>query len=376
MKKEVIKQAVDQYLPELVKIADEIYDLAEPGMEEVRSAGLLTDYLEKMGFQVEKGIAGLPTAFRAVYEQGQGGPSFGLLAEYDALKDIGHACGHNLIGTSGAGAGVILKEIMEKYGIGGTLKVLGTPAEENGSGKITMLDEGIFDDVDMALIMHPSDMSMADDISFAAVNKTYTFTGKPAHTAACPWMGASALNGVLQMFHAVDSQRLHFKDYTRVHGIIVEGGTVVNIVPERAVCKFNIRALDAEYLKDVISVIDRCAKGAAICAGVDVEIQQNGYLIKDVRNNRELVTAVEKNMDFIGEHHIPRDLTQGIGSTDVGNVTQALPAAQFYIGVGEGLGTHTAAFADAAGGEAGRRALTAAVKVLAMTGLDMMSGRS
>ena len=376
MKKEVIKQAVDQYLPELVKIADEIYDLAEPGMEEVRSAALLTDYLEKMGFQVEKGIAGLPTAFRAVYEQGQGGPSFGLLAEYDALKDIGHACGHNLIGTIGAGAGVILKEIMEKYGIGGTLKVLGTPAEENGSGKITMLDEGIFDGVDMALIMHPSDMSMADDISFAAVNKTYTFTGKPAHTAACPWMGASALNGVLQMFHAVDSQRLHFRDYTRVHGIILEGGTVVNIVPEKAVCRFNIRALDAGYLEEVIAVIDRCAKGAAICAGVEVEIKQDGYLIKDVRNNRELVTAVEKNMDFIGEHHIPRDLTQGIGSTDVGNVTQALPAAQFYIGVGEGLGTHTAAFADAAGGEAGRRALTAAVKVLAMTGLDMMSGRS
>jgi amidohydrolase len=265
---------------------------------------------------------------------------------------------------------------MEKYGIGGTLKVLGTPAEENGSGKITMLDEGIFDGVDMALIMHPSDMSMADDISFAAVNKTYTFTGKPAHTAACPWMGASALNGVLQMFHAVDSQRLHFKDYTRVHGIILEGGTVVNIVPEKAVCRFNIRALDAGYLEEVIAVIDRCAKGAAICAGVEVEIKQDGYLIKDVRNNRELVTAVEKNMDLIGEHHIPRDLTQGIGSTDVGNVTQALPAAQFYIGVGEGLGTHTAAFAEAAGGEAGRRALTAAVKVLAMTGLDMMSGRS
>ena len=169
---------------------------------------------------------------------------------------------------------------------------------------------------------------------------------------------------------------LHFKDYTRVHGIILEGGTVVNIVPEKAVCRFNIRALDAGYLEEVIAVIDRCAKGAAICAGVEVEIKQDGYLIKDVRNNRELVTAVEKNMDLIGEHHIPRDLTQGIGSTDVGNVTQALPAAQFYIGVGEGLGTHTAAFAEAAGGEAGRRALTAAVKVLAMTGLDMMSGRS
>ena len=131
--------------------------------------------------------------------------------------------------------------------------------------------------------------------------------------------------------------------------------------------------LDADYLEHVIEVIDRCAKGAAMCAGVEVEIKQDGYLIKDVRNDRRLVKAVEKNMDFIGEHYIPRDLTQGIGSTDVGNVTHALPAAQFYIGVGEGLGTHTAAFAAASGGEAGRRALTAAVKVLAMTGLDMMA---
>lgn len=374
--KHEIETLAEKHRDEFEVVSAYIFAHPELAYHEMLAQDQLCGLLEKHGFKVQRGAGSLETAFVAEYRSGKPGMTFAFMCEYDALPEIGHACGHNLIGTSGAGAGVILKEIMERYGIGGTLKVLGTPAEENGSGKITMLDEGIFDGVDMALIMHPSDMSMADDISFAAVNKTYTFTGKPAHTAACPWMGASALNGVLQMFHAVDSQRLHFKDYTRVHGIIVEGGTVVNIVPERAVCRFNIRALDAEYLKDVISVIDRCAKGAAICAGVDVEIQQNGYLIKDVRNNRELVTAVEKNMDFIGEHHIPRDLTQGIGSTDVGNVTQALPAAQFYIGVGEGLGTHTAAFADAAGGEAGRRALTAAVKVLAMTGLDMMSGRS
>ncbi len=333
----------------------------------------LCSLLEKHGFDVQRGAGSLDTAFVAEYKSGKPGITFAFMCEYDALPEIGHACGHNLIGTSGAGAGVILKEIMEKYGIGGTLKVLGTPAEENGSGKITMLDEGIFEGVDMALIMHPSDMSMPDDIAFACVNKTYTFSGKPAHTAACPWIGASALNGVMQMFHAVDAQRLHFKDYTRVHGIVLEGGTAVNIVPERAVCRFNIRSLDADYLEHVIEVIDRCAKGAAMCAGVEVEIKQDGYLIKDVRNDRRLVKAVEKNMDFIGEHYIPRDLTQGIGSTDVGNVTHALPAAQFYIGVGEGLGTHTAAFAAASGGEAGRRALTAAVKVLAMTGLDMMA---
>ena len=270
---------------------------------------------------------------------------------------------------------MILKEIMEKYEIGGTLKVMGCPAEEILVGKVTMLNEGAFDGIDMAIVMHPSDESMADDIAFAAVNKIYTFKGVPAHTAACPWMGASAGTGVQLMMHAVDSMRVHFKDYSRVHGIVLEGGMAVNIIPERAVCKFNMRALDADYLEnEIVKVVDRCAKGAAMCAGVEVEIEQEGNLIKDVRNDRRLVVAVEKNMDFIGEHHVPRTLNQGIGSTDVGNVTHALPAAQFYIGLGAGVGTHTAAFATVAGGPEGKRALNAAVKVLAMTGLDMMSG--
>ena len=293
----------------LQKVSACIFEHPELAFQEKMAQNELCSLLERHGFSVKRGAGSLDTAFVAEYNSGKPGMTFAFLCEYDALPELGHACGHNLIGTSGAGAGVVLKEIMEKYGIGGTLKVFGTPAEENGSGKITMLDEGIFEGVDMSLIMHPSDLSMADDISFAAVNKVYTFKGKPAHTAACPWVGASALNGVMQMFHAVDSQRLHFKDYTRVHGIVLEGGTAVNIVPERAVCKFNIRALDSEYLKEVIAVIDRCAQGAAMCAGVEVEISQDGYLIEDVRNDRRLVEAVEKNMDLIGEHHIPRDLT-------------------------------------------------------------------
>lgn len=371
--KHEIEGLAEGYKAEFEAVSACIFEHPELAYQEVTARDALCGLLEHHGFSVKKGAGSLETAFVAEYKSPKPGMTFAFMCEYDALPEIGHACGHNLIGTSGAGAGVVLKEIMEKYGIGGTLKVLGTPAEENGSGKITMLEEGIFEGIDMALIMHPSDMSMADDISFAAVNKIYTFKGKPAHTAACLWVGASALNGVMQMFHAVDAQRLHMKDFTRVHGIVLEGGTAVNIVPERAVCKFNIRSLDSDYLREIVEIIDRCARGAAICAGVDVEIEQDGYLIEDVKNEKKLVKAVEKNMDFIGEHHIPRDLTQGIGSTDVGNVTHALPSAQFYIGLGEGLGTHTAPFAAAAGGPEGRRALTAAIKVLAMTGLDMMA---
>ena len=233
--KHEIEALAEAHREEFEAVSACIFEHPELAFQEKTAQNELCSLLERHGFSVKRGAGSLDTAFVAEYNSGKPGMAFAFLCEYDALPELGHACGHNLIGTSGAGAGVVLKEIMEKYGIGGTLKVFGTPAEENGSGKITMLDEGIFEGVDMSLIMHPSDLSMADDISFAAVNKVYTFKGKPAHTAACPWVGASALNGVMQMFHAVDSQRLHFKDYTRVHGIVLEGGTAVNIVPERAV---------------------------------------------------------------------------------------------------------------------------------------------
>jgi len=373
--KHEIEALTDAHREEFEAVSAFIFEHPELGCEEKMGQDALCTLLENHGFDVQRGYGSLDTAFVAEYKSGKPGMTFAFMCEYDALPQIGHACGHNLIGTSGAGAGIILKKIMEKYEIGGTLKVMGCPAEEILVGKVTMLKEGAFDGIDMAIVMHPSDESMADDIAFAAVNKIYTFKGKPAHTAACPWMGASAGSAVQIMMHTVDAMRVHFKDYSRVHGIVMDGGMAVNIIPERAVCKFNMRALDADYLEnEIITAVDRCAKGAAMCAGVEVEIEQEGNLIKDVRNDRRLVASVEKNMDFIGEHHIPRTLNQGIGSTDVGNVTHALPAAQFYIGLGAGVGTHTAAFADVAGGPEGKRALNAAIKVLAMTGLDMMAG--
>ena len=333
MKREIADLA-DAHKEEFEAVSAHIFENPELAFHETEAQKTLCSLLEKHGFSVTRGAGSLDTAFIAEYDSGKPGPTFAFMAEYDALPALGHACGHNLIGTSAAGAGVVLKQVMEEHGIGGKLRVLGTPAEENGSGKITMVEEGIFSDVDAALIMHPNDVSIADDISFAAVNMTYTFTGKPAHSAACPWVGADAMTAVNLMYTAVDSQRVHMKDYTRVHGIVLEGGTAVNIITEKAVCQFNIRALDYEYMEQIVEIVNRCAKGAALCAGVEVSIQQSGYAIKNVKNDKRLVSMVEKNMDLIGEHHIPRDMTQGIGSTDVGNVTHAIPAAQFYIGLG------------------------------------------
>ena len=185
MKREIADLA-DAHKEEFEAVSAHIFENPELAFHETEAQKTLCSLLEKHGFSVTRGAGSLDTAFIAEYDSGKPGPTFAFMAEYDALPALGHACGHNLIGTSAAGAGVVLKQVMEEHGIGGKLRVLGTPAEENGSGKITMVEEGIFSDVDAALIMHPNDVSIADDISFAAVNMTYTFTGKPAHSAACP----------------------------------------------------------------------------------------------------------------------------------------------------------------------------------------------
>lgn len=230
-----------------------------------------------------------------------------------------------------------------------------------------------FEGIDAALLMHPCDESMPDDISFAAITLEFTFKGKPAHAAACPWKGANALSGVQLMFHAVDMMRLHFKDYSRVHGIITEGGVAHNTITDEAKAVFNIRSLEYDYMMEMVDAIRDCAKGAAIATRTEVEERQVDEVVKDVRNDKKLVQYVRKNMDFIGEEYIERDLTQGIGSTDVGNVTHEIPAIQFYVKLKEHVGTHTKEFAVAAGGEEGKRNLHASVQLLAMSALDVLS---
>ena len=349
-----------------------IFAHPELAFHEYKSQAALCDLLEKYGFKVTKGVGSLETAFEAVYDSGKPGKTVALMGEYDCLPEIGHGCGHNLIGTSAAGGGIVLKEIMEKYDIGGVLKVLGTPAEEKGSGKAIMVREGVFKGIDAALLMHPMDSSVPDDISFASVAIEFTFHGKPAHAAACPWKGANALSGVQLMFHAVDMMRLHMKDYSRVHGIITEGGVAHNTVTDEAKAVFNIRALEYDYMMELVEMIRNCAKGAAIATGTTVEEKQLDEIVKDVRNNKKLVQYVRSNMEFIGEDYIERDLTQGIGSTDVGNVTHEIPAIQFYVKLKENVGTHTKEFAVAAGGEEGKKNLHTSVQLLAMSACDVL----
>ena len=369
LKDEIIELA-DEKKEDFEKISSYIHSNPELAFEEFKAQKVLTDYLEDNGFKVNRGICNLETSFEAIYENGEG-KDIAFLAEYDALPEIDHACGHNLIGTSSMGAGIVLKEIMEKYDIKGRLRVVGTPAEENGSGKVLMIKEGYFKDIDAALLMHPTNKSMPDDISYSAVNIEYEFTGKSAHAAANPGGGINALSGLVLMFNAVDSQRLHFKDYSRVHGIILKGGTVDNVITEKALGRFNIRALNYDDLLNIIEVVNRCAEGAALATGTKVKIEQKGQIRKEVKNNKKIVEYVRNNMDYIGEKYIERTLEQGLGSTDMGNVTHEIPAIQFYIKLNDTAKTHTPEFEVASGNEYGKRNLNASVKVLGMSGLDI-----
>lgn len=354
------------------KMSHKIHDNPELSYHEYQSSKLLADYLEKEGFQVERGLYGLETSFRAEYDSGKPGKTICFMAEYDALPNIGHACGHNIIATNSCGSGVILKRTIEEFGLPGKVVVLGTPAEENGSGKIQEIEKGAFKNIDHAIIMHPTDNSIPDDISFAAVTRKYVFHGKAAHAAAFPWVGRSALNGVIQMFNGVDANRLQLKDYSRVHGIITEGGATHNQIPEVASCLFNLRALDYKYLNEIIDMVDRCAKGAATMTGCEVEIEEQGEMIKNVKNDPKIVNFVRKNMEEVGEKYVERSLDQGIGSTDAGNVTHEISAAQYYIRLDYGIGTHTTEFEEAAGDERGERCLSQALKVTSMTALDLL----
>jgi amidohydrolase len=367
-----IQNIVDSNSVELIKLSQYIHKNPELGYKEFKAQKALTDFLSDNGFSVEKGVADIETSFSAEYKAGNG-PTIAFVAEYDALPDIGHACGHNIIGTSAIGAGVAAKCIVDEYG--GTIKVIGTPAEELIEVKQKMIDAGIFDDIDAAMLMHPVEISMADDISFAATNIKYIFHGEAAHAAAFPWKGKSALSGVIELFNSVNALRVHLRDYTRIHGIISDGGRVTNIIPEKAVAEFNIRALDMKTLNEIIGKVNKCAEGSALVTDTEVTIQPSGHVVKDIRNNKTLVSLMKNNMGFIGEKNIPRTLEQGIGSTDMGNLTHAIPSVQSYIGIGA-TGTHTKGFEKASGSSKGDQAVIKAAKIMALTALDIISDKS
>jgi amidohydrolase len=365
-----VKSEVDAQQDQLTEISAQIHANPEPAFQETMAATWLTQFLEGKGFSIERGICDLPTAFRASY--GQGKPVIALLAEYDALPDLGHACGHNLIATSAVGAAVASKPAVDRFG--GNILVIGTPAEELYGGKVIMAERGAFRDVDIAMMVHPGVYDVATNQALACQTLEIEFFGRAAHAAAYPEKGINALDAMLLAFTAINSLRQHIKDKARIHGIITDGGEAANVVPAHSAGNFIVRAEEDSYLDELKDKVLNCFTGAATATGARLEYRWGDVRYAPLRNNQTLAQLFRQNMQSLGRSVLPTEPTLAFGSTDMGNVSQLVPAIHPTVAIAPAdVVIHSPQFATAAASEGGKLGLLDAARALAMTVLDLLA---
>lgn len=371
LKASIIKE-VDANYSQLSELSLKIHSNPELGFKEIKAAAWLTRYLEQNAFSVERGICKLPTAFKA--SCGRGKPTIAILAEYDALPDLGHACGHNLIATCAVGAGVASKLAIDRFG--GTILVIGTPAEELYGGKATMADRGAFDNLDAAMMVHPGQYNSAFFYTFAAQALEVEFFGRAAHAAAEPEAGTNALEAMLQSFTAINSLRQHIRDKARIHGVITDGGEAPNIVPAHSAASFLVRAEDDVYLDKLKQKVLNCFIGAATASGARLQYKWGDIRYAPMRNNPTLAQLFSWNLQFLGRELVTPDPSKLIGSTDMGNVSQLIPSIHAFVSItSPEISLHTPQFASVAASEAGIHGLLDGTKALAMTVVDLLANR-
>jgi amidohydrolase len=368
--KDLLAAAVDRLADDLEALSHRIHANPELCYQEVKAAGWLADFLAAHGFAVERGIVGVPTAFRATLETGDG-PTIAILCEYDALPAIGHACGHNVIAASGAGAGAALAAARDRLPHG-RVQVIGTPAEEGGGGKIRLIQGGVFQDVDAAMMIHGWDRWVAHQDLLGVVRVGFEFTGKAAHASAEPWAGVNALDAVIQTFNAVGLLRQQVRPDCRIHGIVTNGGVAPNIIPELAAALFYVRAPRLPELGELAKRVIACAEGAARGTGCTLRVVEHDNAYEPMRRVPALVDAFRANMRRLGVTESPEAKEQ-LGSSDVGNVSQVVPTIQPYVKIApDGTPWHSRAFEAAARSPLAREGLVQAAKTLAMTAFDLL----
>ncbi|MDY0395314.1 M20 family metallopeptidase [Virgibacillus halophilus] len=369
--KKLMNKEMQQIEPKLWEIVNKLYEHPELGDQEYRSSQHLIDILMEHGFQVDKGIAGRKTAFKATYSSGKPGPTIAYLAEYDALPGVGHGCGHNLIGTMSTGAGVLLSKCIQQTG--GTVVVLGTPAEETNGAKVPMSEEGVFNGIDAAMIVHPNGDSYRSGKSLAMDAIQFAYTGKSAHAASAPEKGVNALDSVIQLFNGINALRQHVPSSVRIHGIIADGGKAANVVPDYAVAQFYVRAEERLLLDDVVEKVKNIAEGAAQMTGAKLAISNYELSYDNMITNEAMSAAFTDNLQKVSDLPI-FPAKEGSGSIDMGNVSHVVPAIHPYIGLNDSsLVAHTKEFADQTISEDGHQTLISGALALAGTGYDLLT---
>ena len=367
--KQSVCEQVDNQRQDLVTLSLRIHNNPEIGFEEIKAMTWLTDYLGNFGFTIEKGIGELPTAFRASY--GGDEPYIALLAEYDALPIVGHACGHNVIAALAVGAGVASRVIVDNYN--GTILVLGTPAEEFHGGKINLLRAGVFKSIDAALMVHPGVRNRATGEALACISLDIEFIGKAAHAAAYPYQGINSLEAMILAFTSINSLRQHIKDKARIHGIITHGGNAANIVPAYSAAKFLVRAPDNTYLEELKQRVLRCLEGAALATGAELKYKWGEVIYEPLKSNMMLSSLFASNLKILGRQVEPFDSQASLGSTDMGNISQVVPAIHPTIAIAApGCSLHSEEFTKAAASEGATAGIMDGAKALAMTVVDLI----
>jgi len=369
--KQRVQDYIDEISDELAGISHVLHANPELAFQEHKSMALLADTAERHGFEVQRGVAGLDTAFIARSVNKAEHPAIAILAEYDALPGLGHACGHNVIATSAMGAALALQEV--RSALQGTILLIGTPAEEKGGGKAIMVERGVFDDVDAAMMIHPGNKNMVDKGSIASNALVFEFFGRASHAAAAPDYGINALDACIQTFNNINALRQHLPPDARVHGIITHGGEASNIVPAYARAEFGVRAATSDVSLEVVEKVKRCAEAGALAAGARVKIHHLRHYAHRLPNPT-MAKLFAANMALLGQPVAQPAPDERRGSSDMGNVSHVIPAIHPYIAmVPDNVGAHTPEFALAAGSEAGDRAWNIGAKALAMTAIDLFT---
>jgi amidohydrolase len=374
-----VARAWRRLAPEVGALSRRLFALRELSEREFKSSALLIDFLRRRGFTVKTGAGGLRTAFVARCRLGAGtgargarrGPRLAFLAEYDALPEIGHACGHNLIGASACGAAALVAALARDSR--GEIVVFGTPAEETIGGKVHLSRRGVFRGIDAALMFHPSFEDRVYTTSLACHSLEVEFRGRAAHAVAAPEKGVNALHALLRLFAAVERLLPTLSPETRLPGIVVEGGRRANIVPDRAVGRFTLRAGDGPRLQRVEREFRAAARAAAAAVGARLRIRPLDLPYAEMRTNRVLADLFKKALRGLGRRTVdtPR---RSMGSLDMGNVSQVVPSIHPYVAIApRSAPLHSRPFAECAGGPGGREGLAVAAQALAATALRLLA---
>ncbi|HEX5691144.1 MAG TPA: M20 family metallopeptidase [Roseiflexaceae bacterium] len=374
--KAAVQREIDATASLLIETSDWMADNPEIGLSEFQASARLTEILSEFGAAVERGIAGMPTAFEAKLPGGRSGPKVAIVAEYDALPEVGHGCGHNIIATAAIGAGLALARLGQY--LPGSVVVLGTPAEEstvpNAGGKIPILDHGYFDGMDAAIMIHPlTEDAMSEESSLVAHGLDIRFHGHPAHAAVNPHEGINALDALIVMFSSVGLLRQQVRSDARIHGIITHGGTAPNVIPAYTACRFRVRAADPAYARELVDRVIACAEAGARATGARMEWNEYMPPYLNMVPNSELNAAFLRNLEALGRPMQTRQGGDAAGSTDFGNVSHRVPATCAYLAIcGPEAGWHTREVAEATRTDRGHAAIVDGAKSIAMTALDVL----